>query len=78
MIWISCSGLHSPITCFEKIHTLLAGVAGGRFAVHLSSLHIQSRIQRQRAVATLFKAMAFQSAGRQGTRGIQAGCDGFK
>ena len=50
---------------FEESDELRAGVPLGRLALHLAGLHIQRRVQRQRAVASIFKAMPFQPSGRQ-------------
>ena len=44
---------------FQKRDELFAGMAARSHALHLASLHIQRRIQRQRAVAIIFKAMPF-------------------
>ncbi len=43
---------------------LVAGVAFGCFALHLSRFHIERGIQRQRSMPVVFKSMPFGSPGR--------------
>src|ERR1035437_1025249 len=49
----------------EKRHELLGGVPLGRLSQNLSGFRIQSRIQRQRAVAAVLESMPLDSAWRQ-------------
>jgi hypothetical protein len=49
----------------EEIHEVGAGVARRGFSVHASGLGVQRGIQRQRAVAVIFKPVALGAARRQ-------------
>ena len=42
---------------FEEVDELRAGVALGGLALHLPGLDMQCRVQRQRTVASIFKAV---------------------
>ncbi len=44
---------------FEESDELLAGVPSRRHALHLTGLHVESCVQRQRAVAIVLKAVPF-------------------
>src|SRR5450755_3591753 len=44
----------------------------GGLALHLSSLDVERRVQRQRAIASILKAVPFQTSGRQRQHWIQA------
>ena len=49
----------------EEVDELCAGVPLGSLALDFPGLHIQRRIQRQGAVAPIFKAVPFQPPRRQ-------------
>ena len=49
----------------------LAGVPRRRHAVHLAGLHIERRIERQRAVTKLFETMPLGAARGQGQHRIE-------
>lgn len=61
---LSVGGLGGDDVC-KKSHKLLAGMSGSRLPNHLAGLRIQRRIQRQSAMAVLFKAMPFSASGRK-------------
>jgi hypothetical protein len=50
---------------FEKGNELAAGVACGGFAVYTTGGGIQRRIQGERSVAVVFKAVAFGASRRE-------------
>ncbi len=55
-------GLAEPNHLMQKIHELIAGVAHCRFAVDLAAMHIESGVERQRAVTIIFEAVALGSS----------------
>jgi len=57
---------------FQETHELGAGMAFCSLAKNFSAPGFQSRIERKRAVAKVFKTMRFSSSGRQRQDGIKA------
>jgi len=46
---------------FEEVDELRAGVPRGRLALHLPGLHLERRVQRQGAIASILEAMPLQA-----------------
>ena len=65
-------GLTAGDNLFEEPDEFGAGVPLGSLALHLASLDVECRVQRQRAIASIFKAVPFQSSGRLRQHCIQA------
>ena len=57
---------------FQKRDELCAGVPSAGLANDLTAAGMQRRVQRQRAVTVILKAVAFGSAWGQGQNGVQA------
>ena len=51
---------------FQKRNELCAGVAGASLANHLAAGGMERRVQRERPVAVILKAMSFGPAGESG------------
>ena len=57
----------------QEIDEIRAGVPPRCFSLYYSGLHIQRRVQRQRAVAIIFKSVALGSTRRQGSKRALSG-----
>ena len=56
----------------EERDELSGGMACGRSPEHLTGLRVECRVERERAVAGVLKAVPFGAPGGQGQHGIQA------
>jgi hypothetical protein len=60
MMWICCRAGHRAATSFEEGDEVLAGVAGGGFAVHPAGGRFQGGIERQRSVPVVFETVPLE------------------
>jgi hypothetical protein len=73
------NGLLWSLACdqiFQKRNELRTGVAVAGLSDHFPALGIQSRIERERSMAVVFKAVSFGATGRKWQNWIHAALSG--